>query len=175
MQWFESETIRRAIEGDQAAGLEALRLASNGLRFRRLSPELADYLADRLDRVGEAVDRASKTAKLKRGSAHAEKQTFLADALLINRPAFKPKNPFPDWEQPLAAMGIFLQLKGARPERVKLAMSMARERSEGKNLDRSDAGKVLKKYAPMRELDDELLLHLMGDLRDLVLDFLPQT
>jgi hypothetical protein len=72
-------------------------------------------------------------------------------------------------------MGIFLQLKGARPERVKLAMSMARERSEGKNLDRSDAGKVLKKYAPMRELDDELLLHLMGDLRYLVLDFLPQT
>lgn len=175
MKWFESETIRRANEGDHAAGLEALRLASNGLRFGRLSTELAHYLADRLDRVGEAVDRASETAKLKRGSAHAEQQTFLADALLINRPAIKPKNPFPDWEEPLAALGVFLERKGVRPERVKLAMSMARERREGKDLDRSDAGRVLKKYAPMRELDDELLLHLMGNLRDLALDFPPQT
>lgn len=174
-QWYEQETIRRATAGDQAAGLEALRLASGGLRTGRLSFELANYLADRIDCVCAVVAQVSDTAKAKRGSAHAERQTFLADALLINRPAVKPKNPFPAWEEPLAALGVFLLRKGIAPERVKLAMSDSRHRREGKDLDRSDAGKILKKYAPLRNLDDESLLLLIGDLRDLVLDFLPQT
>ena len=174
-EWYEQETIRRAIAGDQASGLEALRLASAGLRIGRLSFELAQYLADRLDCVREALQEASDPAQVKPGSAHAKRQTLLTQALLINRPAVKPKNPFPDWEQPLAALGVYLLRQGVQSEKVKVAMINARERREGKDLDRSDAGKILKKYAPLRKQDDEFLMDLMGDLRDLVLDFLPQT
>ena len=78
---------------------------------------------------------------------------------------------------PYAAFGVLLLKAGIKPERVKGAMDEARQRVEGRNasLDRREAERILKAYLPMRNLDDDLLLHLAGPLRGIVPTFLPQA
>lgn len=175
---FEAEVLRRALEGDHEAGREALRLCRAGLDHGNLSRRLAAYLAERLWLVDQALDEADKLRAIKKssGSFTSARGAAIAEALCIKRAAKKPRDPLPDWQVPYAALGVLLLKAGMRPEQVKGAMDEARQRVEGMeaSLHRREAEKILKAYLPLRLLDDEMLLHLAGPLREILPTFLPQ-
>jgi len=183
---YEAETVRLALHGDpndpeagHRAGREALRLCRVGLDHGNLSRRLAAYLAERLWLIDQALDEADKQRAVKKssGSIRSVRDAAIAEALCIKKPAKKPRDPLPDWQVPYAAFGVLLLKAGIKPERVKGAMDEARQRVEGRNasLDRREAERILKAYLPMRNLDDDLLLHLAGPLRGIVPTFLPQA
>ena len=176
---FEAEVIRRALDGDHEAGREALRLCRAGLDGGTLSRRLAAYLAERLWLIDQALDEADKLRAVKKssGSIRSARDAAIAEALCIKKPAKKPRDPLPDWQVPYAAFGVLLLKAGIKPERVKGAMDEARRQIEKKDegLHRREAERILKAYLPMRNLDDDLLLHLAGPLRGIVPTFLPQA
>lgn len=176
---FEAEVIRRALDGDHEAGREALRLCRAGLDHGNLSRRLAAYLAERLWLIDQALDEADKLRAVKKssGSIRSARDAAIAEALCIKKPAKKPRDPLPDWQVPYAAFGVLLLKAGIKPERVKGAMDEARRQIEKKDegLHRREAERILKAYLPMRNLDDDLLLHLAGPLREIVPTFLPQA
>lgn len=182
---YEAETIRLALHGDpddpeagHKAGREALRLCREGLDGGNLSRKLAAYLAERLWLIDQALDEADKLRAVKKssGSIRSARDAAIAEALCIKKPAKKPSDPLPDWQVPYAAFGVLLLKAGVRPERVKGAMDEARQRVEGRDasLHRREAEKMLKNYLPMRNLDDEMLRHLAGPLREILPTYLPQ-
>lgn len=176
---YEAETIRRALGGDADAGREALSLCRAALDAREISPRLAAYLADRLWAIDDALVEAEKMRAVKKssGSIRSTRDAAIAEALCIKRPAAKPRDPFPEWQEKYAAFGTLLVKSGARPEKVKAAMDEARRLHEGRDtgLDRRTAERILAAYAPMRNLDDEMLLYLAGPLRGIVPTYLPQA
>jgi hypothetical protein len=175
----EAEIIRRALDGDADSGREALRLCREALDARSISPRLAAYLADRLWAVDEALAEAERLRSVKKssGSIRSARDAAIAEALCINRPARKPRDPRPEWQEKYAAFGTLLLNAGLRPEKVKAAMDDARRQLEGKDagLDRRTAERMLEAYSPMRNLTDEMLLHLAGPLREIVSTYLPQS
>lgn len=183
---YEAETVRLALHGDpddpeagHRAGREALRLCRAGLDHGNLSRRLTAYLAERLWLIDQALDEADKLRSVKKssGSIRSARDAAIAEALCIKRPAKKPSDPLPEWQVPYAALGMLLLKAGIKPERVKGAMDEARRQIEKKDegLHRREAEKILKDYLPMRNLDDDLLLHLAGPLRGIVPTFLPQA
>lgn len=183
---YEAETVRLALHGDpddpeagHRAGREALRLCREGLDHGNLSRRLAAYLAERLWLIDQAIHEADKLRAIKKssGSIRSARDAAIAEALCIKKPAKKPSDPMPDWQVPYAAFGVMLMKAGMQPERVKDAMDQARQRVEGRDasLHRREAEKILKAYLPMRNLGDDLLLHLAGPLREIVPTFLPQA
>jgi hypothetical protein len=189
---YEDETIRRALDGDAEAGREALRLCRSALDARSMSPRLTAYLADRLAAIEDALDEAEKLRRVKKssGSIRSARDAAIAEALCVNRPAKKPRDPFPEWQVKYAAFGLLLQRALVRPERVKAAMDEARRWHEGNDsaLDRRTAERLLAAYKPLlapllapdvepedKERREELLLHLAGPLREIVPTYLPQT
>jgi hypothetical protein len=176
---YEVLTIERALDGDPDAGREALGLCRAGLDHGTLSRRLAAYLAERLWQIDQALDEAAKLREVKKssGSIRSARDAAIAEALCIKRPAVKPRDPFPDWQEKYAAFGALLLKRGAKPEKVKAAMDEARRLHEGKEagLDRRTAERMLAAYAPMRKLDDEMLLRLAGPLRGLVPTYVPQA
>lgn len=176
---YEAETVARALEGDPEAGREALRLCRAGLDGGTLSRPLTAYLAERLWLIDKALDDAESLRKIKHssGSVRSARDAGIAEALCIKKPAQKPRDPLPDWQVPYAAFGVLLLKANMRPEQVKGAMDEARQRIEGTNasLHRREAERILKAYLPMHNLDDEMLLHLLGPLREILPTYLPQT
>ncbi len=176
---YEAETIRLALEGDHEAGREALRLSRAGLDHGNLSARMAAYLAERLWMIDQALNEAEKLREIKHssGSVRSARDAAIAEALCIKRPAKKPRDPLPDWQVPYAAFGVLLLKAGVRPESVKGAMDEARQRVEGvdASLHRREAEKILKAYLPMRNLNDEVLSHLAGPLREILPTYLPQS
>jgi hypothetical protein len=181
---FEAETLRRALAGDHEAGREALRLCIEGLGGGPLSRALAEYLAQRLGEIDQALDEADRLKEYiaSPSTLRSRKAVLIERALLIAKET-KPRDPIPDWQTPLAAFGTILLLAGLRRERVYTAMSEARTMYEGgdpktgktKTLDRSEAYKILKTFEPMCSIPEDTLMYLAGPLRELVPQFLPQT
>lgn len=175
----EAETLARALKGDADAGQLALRLCYEGLTYGTLSRPLAEYLAARLWLIDEALKEAESLRGIKKssGSIRSARDAAIAEALCIKKPAQKPRDPLPDWQVPYAAFGVLLLKANMRPEQVKGAMDEARQRIEGTNasLHRREAERILKAYLPMHNLDDEMLLHLLGPLREILPTYLPQT
>lgn len=171
---YEEATIDRALGGDADAGREALSLCRAALGARNISRRLAEYLAERLWAIDKALDEAQRLRKVKK--IRSARDAAIAEALCIKRPAAKPRDPLPDWQVPYAAFGTLLLRAGLKPEQVKGAMDEARRTIEGKDagLHRREAEKILAAYRPMREIKDELLMHLAGPLREIVPTYLPQ-
>lgn len=176
---YEAETLKGALAGDADDGREALRLCRSGLDGGNLSRPLAAYLAERLWLIDKALDDAEvvRQAKQSSGSVRSARDAAIAEALCLKKPASRPIDPLPQWQVPYAAFGVLLLKAGVRPEGVKGAMDEARQRHEGKaaSLHRREAEKILKAYRPMHNLDDEMLLHLAGPLREILPTFLPQA
>lgn len=176
---YEAETLKGALAGNADDGREALRLCREGLDAGNLSRALAAYLAERLWLIDQALDEAEGLRSIKEssGSIRSARDAAIAEALCIKKPAKKPRDPLPAWQQPYAAFGVLLLKAGIKPERVKGAMDEARQRHEGKDasLHRREAEKILQAYLPMHNLDDEMLLHLAGPLREILPTFLPQA
>jgi hypothetical protein len=174
---YEAATIEFALAGDADAGIEALRLCRAGLDGGVLSPRLAQYLADRLWLIDQAISEAEAVGKAKRSasSARSARDAAIASALCINRSS-KRRDPIPEWHLPLAAVGVLLALSGTKPEKCKAAMAEARLILEGKDLGRSEAWSILKAHAPMRKLDPETLQHLAGpQLMEILRTYSQQT
>ena len=176
---YEAETLRAALAGDAGAGREALQLCRSGLDARNLSRPLAEYLAERLWLIDQALDEAEALRQIKgsSGSVRSARDAAIAEALCINQAAGRRADPLPEWQVPYAAFGVLLLKARMKPEAVKGAMDEARQRHEGPDtgLHRREAEKILKAYLPMKNLDDEMLLHLAGPLRELLPTFLPQA
>lgn len=175
---YVAATIKYALEGKFEAGREALRLCRAGLDQGNLSRPLAEYLAERLWKIDEALDEVEALRKIKKssGSIRSARDAAIAEALRINRPPKKPSDPLPEWQVPYAAFGVLLLKAGMRPEAVKGAMYEARQLHEGKDasLHRREAEKILKAYLPMHNFDDDTLRDLSGPLREILPTFLPQ-
>lgn len=176
---YEQETIRLAEAGDADAGREALSLCRIGLDAGNLSRQLAAFLAARLWAIDRALDEAERLRSVKKssGSIRSARDAAIAEALCIKKPAAKPKNPLPEWQVPYAAFGTLLLQSGMRPEAVKAKMDEARRFKEKKDggLDRREAERILAAYRPMMTIDREFLLHLCGELREILPTESPQT
>ncbi len=137
---YEQETIKRALEGDHMAGIEALKLCCSGLYGGVLSTPLAYYLADRLGDVLEGIkpDRA----------------------LCIAKSPGKPADQFPEWQQRLGALAALLTQRGYTPKAIAVAMCEARSKIEDKSLEESEAHRIRSKYRPMQSIDEAMLQHL---------------
>ncbi|HEY6356038.1 MAG TPA: hypothetical protein VIY30_16255 [Burkholderiaceae bacterium] len=140
-EWFEQTMIARALAGDTEDARYVLAECAEGVQMGTLSDHLRKYLHDRLCEVVNGVEPAK--------------------ALRIARPARKPRDPFPGWEEPLAAFAALLAKRRRGPEEIIGAMDEARQIIEGKGLSRTEAQRIRKTYAPMRELERELLRHLL--------------
>lgn len=138
---FERQLIARALAGDAEEARYALERCAEGVLLGRLSECMRQYLHDRLREIVDGIDPAQ--------------------ALRIARPAHRPRNPFPDWETPLAAFAALLEQRNRDPESIIGLMDEARQIIEGKSLERSEAQRIRRTYKPMRTMDDELLRHLM--------------
>ncbi|WP_457443793.1 hypothetical protein [Roseateles sp. P5_E4] len=176
---FEAETIRRALDGDADSARVALDLCRSALDAGTMSKGLAGYLSDRLWAIDQALTDAEKLREIKTssGAIQSSRDAAVVEALGLNRQKTgRPKDPFPAWKRPYAAFGTLLLKAGLGPERVKAAMDEVRQQLEGPGhgWDRRDAGQLLKDYMPMRELDDDMLLHLAGPLGEKLPTFLPQ-
>lgn len=165
---YEAATIRRALDGDHEAGREALRLCRSGLDNGTLSRQLAEYLAQRLWQIDQAIEQAEQLRATKKPSSsiRSDRDAAIAEALLVNRRPGKPRDNFPDWQYRYAALGALLLRAGKRPEKVKVAMEDAREQFEGKPLDRAAAGRILAAYKPMLAMSDDDLLHIFLTARE---------
>ncbi|MCP5263632.1 MAG: hypothetical protein H6929_19965 [Rhodoferax sp.] len=167
---FEAETIRRAKGGDAEAGREAIHLCISGLYSGQLSEPLRFYLADCLNDfiAGVPIERAM--------------------CLEIERARGRPADPFPEWEEPLAAVAALLFQRGYSPEAINSAMSEARaaedlairgvsdRHAEGKGLERSQANRIRRIYRPMQRMSERLLLNLCTPaMRELMEHFPTQT
>lgn len=142
---FEAETLERAKRGDPDAGKEALQICIAGLYANRLSEATRFYLAQCLIDVADGM-KPTRALNIEE-----------------ERGRGRPKDPFPDWEMPLAAFAALLHRRGHIPARIEEAMSSARQTSTGKDLDPREARRIRKKYRSMESLDDDLLIQYCGD------------
>ncbi len=138
---FEQTMTALSLAGDTEEARDALARCAEGLLMGTLSERMRLYLHDRLREVVDGVEPAK--------------------ALRIARPARKPRNPFPDWETPLAAFSALLTKRKRSPEAIIYAMDQARQLIEGKELSRTQAQRIRTTYAPMQELETGKLRHVM--------------
>ena len=143
--WFEEELIARALAGDTEARY-ALEQCAEGVLMGTSSARMRTYLHDRLREVIDGIDPAK--------------------ALRIARPPVKPRDPFPEWEAPLAALAALAAKRGMKAEAILGVMDEARQAIERKPLGRTEAQRIRKTYKPMRDLDDDLLLQATAGPRD---------
>lgn len=155
---FEAETITRALGGDDGAGKEALQFCIVGLYANRLSESMRFYLARCLTDV---VDGMKPERALN---------------IEVERAAGRPKDPFPDWEMPLAALAALLVQRGQIAARVEEAMDAARQELQGKSLDPRDARRIRDKYSAMEKLDPPSLIDICEKygLRGNIRQFFPE-
>ena len=139
---FERETIKRAALGDHSAGREALQICIGGLYANRLSEPMRFYLAQCLADVVSGM--------------HPERALNIE----VERARGRPKEPFPAWEVPLAALAALLQQREQIAARIEESMDAARQSLEGKALDARDARRIREKYAAMELLDPISLVDL---------------
>lgn len=152
---FEAEAIRLAMAGDAEFGFEVLKLCRSGLDNGRLSPELAYYLAERINDVLEGVqpEKALRIYKYKGPG--------------------KPADPFPEWQQHLGAFAALLTQRGYRPKQVALAMCDQRADIHDKSLEDADAHRIRAKWRPMQAIDAEILQHLAGPYCEILAEYPP--
>jgi len=175
---YEAATIKYALAGDPDAGREALSLCRAALDSGNISRQLAGYLAERLWLIDQALDEAEKLRKVKRssGSIRSARDAAIAEALCIKRPAKKPQDPIPEWQTPLAAVGIYLRRHRATANKCHDAMSDARLATEHKMLDRREAQRILKSHSRMWRLKDCDLLHFAGAAaREILPTYIPRS
>lgn len=160
---LERGTVDRAKRGDAEAGVYAIQLCAEALTMGRLSPLLSTYLADCLHGVLRAIDSSESIRRAKKGSrgasssARSARDGAIAEALHLTRPASRPRQPFPEWEEPLAAIAAILAIRGARAADIEAAMSDARKVIERKPLTKNEAHRIRMSYKPMRDIDEETL------------------
>lgn len=167
---FEAETIRRAKDGDADAGREAILQCVACLYAGNISEPLRFHLADCLNDYinGVPIERAM--------CVEAEKSCG------------RPADPFPDWEEPLAALAALLFQRGYRPEVINAEMSKARaddykerhgataKNQEYKELERSQASRIRRTYAPMQRMSERVLIELCTPaMREKLKQFPTQT
>lgn len=156
-QDYVKATIQRAQAGDSEAAIEALRLCRSGLLQGNISSALSKYLSLKLEALDKAIKEndALRTLKASSGSIRSDRLAAFEDALGISKQSGRPKNPFPDWQAPYAAIGIHLQRNGIQPELIKSTLDLIRKAdSVGSNgLDRSQASRILKNYSPLKKID----------------------
>lgn len=151
---FQAEMIRRALAGDHAAGLEALRLCQHGLDHRGgLSDALRHYLAERIGEVLEGVPPAT--------------------ALCIAKGPGRPKDPLPEWQKHLGAFAALLSQRGYKPQQIAKAMCDQRAAIHDKSLENSDAHAIRKAWSPMQSIDSDTLDHLAGPYRKVLSEYPP--
>ncbi len=141
-EWFERETLERALAGDHEAGTEALKQCITGLYSGKMSERLRFYLAKCLIDLVDGV-KAERALNIE-----------------IERGPGRPRDPFPDWETPLAAFAELLRRRGYRPGQIADAMDVTRQAVEERALDPKEARRILKTYQPMQQLEDSDLEHL---------------
>ena len=129
---FEIAAIDRALDGDAVEGMYALDLCARGLVSGALSQRLRFYLSDRLREVVGGIPPAK--------------------ALRIARTGGRPKDPFPGWEDALAAFAALAEKRSIQPEDILDKMDQARRLIEGKGLSRTQAQRIRATYAPMRSM-----------------------
>lgn len=151
---LQAEIIRRAVAGDQDAGLEALRLCQHGLDHRGgLSDALRHYLAERIGDVLAGVSPAK--------------------ALCIAKERGRPKDPFPDWQKHLGAFAALLSQRGYKPQQIAKAMCDQRAAIHDKSLENSDAHAIRKAWSPMQSIDSDTLNRLAGPYRKVLSEYPP--
>lgn len=157
-------TIQRAQAGDPEAAIETLRLCRTGLSQGNISSALSEYLSMKLEALDNAIKEndALRTLKASSGSIRSDRLAAIENALGISKQTGRPKNPFPDWQAPYAAIGIHLQRNGIQPELIKSTLDLIRKaETVGSNgLDRSQASRILKNYSPLIKIGK-------GDLREM--------
>lgn len=159
---YEEATLARAMSGDAEAAVEALRLCRIGLDSNNLSNELRSYLSNVLWELDSALIENKKLSKHKQssGSVRSDKLALIESALRITKPIGRPKDPLPAWQEPYAAIGIFLQSKSISPTLIHATLDLIRSTSTlgTTGLDRKQVHVILQHYTPLKNLS-------MGDLR----------
>ena len=163
----EAQTIKRALAGDHAAGIEALRMCRDGLDSGTLSATLAHYLAERLTDVLVSIqpDRIITSDDYRQA---------LLNSLRINKGTGKPKDPFPEWQKQLGALAALMVLRGYRPKQINNAVSDARYWIDSKNLDAREARRIRKNFAPMQTLGVDDLMRLAGKYGEILKEYPPR-
>ena len=163
---YEAETIRLALAGDAEAGREALLLCRNLLEIGTLSPVLSVYLAARLDDVLEGI-------KPDRILTPDDVRQALLKALRLAKGPGKPKDPLPDWEMHLGAFAALLVHRGYKRNQIAVAMCDVRADVHEKSLEQSDAYRIGKTWRPMCDMEDEDLLRLIGNYKEILSKYPP--
>ena len=139
---YEAYTMEQASAGNAEWGFEAFRICTAGLTGNCLSERMRFYLAQCLQDACDGVP--------------------LGRAMRVSdeRSAGRPVDPQPDWETPLANFAALLHRRGYKAEAINAALDCARRALEGehKALDRREAQRIRKKYAPMQDWSEEKLL-----------------
>lgn len=156
---FEAEAIRLALAGDAEFGFEVLKLCRTGLDNGRLSPELAYYLAERINDVLVAM-------KPDRLLTSDDARQAILGALRLRKGPGKPKDPLPDWEMHLGAFAALLVHRGYKRNQIAVAMCNVRADVHDKSLEQSDAYRIGKTWRPMCDMEDEDLLRLIGKYKE---------
>ena len=153
---YEEATLARAMNGDAEAALEAFRLCRIGLDSNNLSSELRSYLSNVLWELDSALTENKKLSKHKQssGSIRSDKLALIESALGIAKPIGRPKDPLPTWQEPYAAIGIFLESQLISPTLVHATLDLIRSTSTlgTSGLDRKQVTVMLKHYAPLTKL-----------------------
>ena len=156
---FEKETISRAMDGNAEAGMQALRLCRAGLENNSLSPTLSVYLAARITDLLDGVQ--------------PERALCIAKESGPGRPV----NPFPEWQQNLAAFAAVLHRRGYSPQIIANAMCDARMKVNYKSLDNREAHRIRATWKQLQgpELEPADLVFLIGPYGEILSDFPPLT
>jgi hypothetical protein len=169
-QHYEETTIARAMSGDAEAALEALRLCRIGLDSNNLSSNLRIHLSNVLWALDKAITENQTLSKHKKssGSIRSDKLALIESALGITKPIGRPKDDLPSWQEPYAAIGIFLQTQLIKPTLIHTTLDLIRATSTlGKTgLDRKQTHLILKHYAPLKYLPREDLRMAASPLRE---------
>ena len=152
---YERETMRRALEGDHESGIKALELCRSGLFAGKLSETMAFYLADRLGQILDGIkpDRA----------------------LCIAKPANRPADPFPEWQQELGALAALLSQRGLKPGVIGKILSDARTAVHQRGLDKREANRIMNTWKPMRQLQADDLVRYVGPYGEILKQFTPRN
>ena len=129
-----------------------MRLCIAGLDSGALSHPLRHYLANCLQDIvdGAPIERAM--------------------CVEAQRARGRPKNPFPNWEMPLAVFAAILKIRHYKPEAINDAMRKVRR------IDRSEALRIRKTYAAMAELPEaDLIDRCPVRVREILRQFPPQV
>ncbi len=159
---YEEVTITRTLDGDAEAGREALRLCCSALTSGKLSRELADYLADRL----EAVDAALKESDER--PPKTDRYAPLAAALKVKRSPGRPATLMGEWQTEYAAYAELLRRRNFTPADIRRELVKLRLKVDRRSFDERAVTRVIGDHKPLRRLPD-------GYLHSLCLRLLPRA